>query len=134
MKIWLPIYENGNHLLKLYLPKIKIVMQKQFVAVNYITCTPEYRERFEELFGSRAKAIDLMPGFIDMHVLKPSKEDQDYLIVSYWESEEAFKGWTKSEAFIEGHKRGFADLAKAKAEGKEAPMSSNFQTYKIIAN
>lgn len=109
-------------------------MGKKFVAVNYITCSPEYRARFEELFGTRAHAIDKMPGFIDMHVLKPMKEDHDYLIVSYWESEDAFKDWTKSEAFIEGHKRGFADLAKAKAEGKPAPMSSDFKTYKIIAN
>lgn len=109
-------------------------MQRKFVAINYIKCTPEYKERFEELFGSRARAIDMMPGFVDMQVLKPQKEGDDYLIVSYWESEDSFKGWTKSEAFLEGHKRGFADLAKAKAEGKPAPMSSDFKTYKIIAN
>lgn len=109
-------------------------MHKNFVAVNYITCSEDYRQRFEELFATRAKAIDLMPGFIDMHVLKPMKEDGDYLIVSYWETEDAFKDWTRSEAFLEGHKRGFADLAKAKAEGKPAPMSSDFRTYMIIAN
>ncbi len=109
-------------------------MEKKFVAVNYINCTPEYRERFEELFGSRAHAIDSMPGFIEMHVLRPAKDGDNYLIVSYWATEEAFKDWTKSEAFIEGHKRGFADLAKAKQEGKPAPMSSDFKTYEIIAN
>lgn len=109
-------------------------MEKKFVAVNYIDCTPEYRNRFEELFGSRAHAIDTMPGFIEMHVLRPAKEGDKYLIVSYWETEDAFKDWTKSEAFIEGHKRGFADLAKAKQEGRQAPMSSDFKTYEIIAN
>lgn len=109
-------------------------MQKKFVAINYITCSPEYQQRFEELFATRAKAIDTMPGFIDMYVLKPQNEGEQYLIVSYWENEEAFKTWTKSEAFIEGHKRGFADLAQAKAEGRPAPMHSDFKTYKIIAN
>lgn len=109
-------------------------MSKKFVAINYINCTKDYRTRFEELFTTRAGAIDKMPGFSDMHVLRPNDEDDKYLIVSYWETEEAFKDWTKSEAFIEGHKRGFADLAKAKAEGKPAPMSSDFKTYKIIAN
>ena len=109
-------------------------MERKFVAINYISCTPEYRERFEALFGTRAHAIDEMEGFIDMHVLKPEKDGDNYLIVSYWETEDAFKGWTKSEAFIEGHKRGFADLAKAKAEGKPMPMSSDFKTYSIIAN
>lgn len=106
---------------------------KNFVAVNYIDCTPEYRERFEELFGTRAKQIDTMPGFVDMQVLRPSKEGDSYLIVSHWESEDSFKNWTKSETFIEGHKLGFADLAKAKAEGRQAPMTSDFKTYEVIA-
>ena len=112
----------------------KQMNKKNFVAVNYIDCKPEYKERFEELFGSRAKQIDTMPGFVDMQVLRPSKEGDAYLIVSHWESEEAFKGGTESPTFIEGHKRGFADLAKAKAEGKEAPMKSDFKTYEVIAN
>ncbi|MCU0336278.1 MAG: antibiotic biosynthesis monooxygenase [Sediminibacterium sp.] len=109
-------------------------MNKNFVAINYIHCTPEYKERFEYLFGSRARAIDTMPGFVDMHVLRPAKEGDAYLIVSYWENEEAFKSWTKSEAFIEGHKRGFADLAEAKAAGKPMPMTSDFKVYEIIAD
>lgn len=109
-------------------------MSKNFVAINYVQCDEEYKPRFEELFGSRARAIDLMPGFVDMHVLKPNADDNTYLIVSYWESEEKFKDWTTSPAFLEGHKRGFEDLAKAKAEGKPAPMHSDFKTYKIIAN
>lgn len=109
-------------------------MQKNFVAVNYINCSAEYRERFEELFASRAHAIDTMPGFVDMQVLRPVKEGDAYLIVSIWENESAFKTWTTSPAFIEGHKRGFADLAKAKAEGRPAPMTSDFKTYKVISN
>jgi heme-degrading monooxygenase HmoA len=107
-------------------------MNHQFVAINYISCTSEYRIRFEELFASRAHAIDAMPGFIRMHVLRPAAEGGDYLIVSYWETEEAFKDWTGSEAFRIGHKRGFEDIARAKQEGRPAPMSSSFKTYQII--
>jgi heme-degrading monooxygenase HmoA len=106
---------------------------KNFVAVNYIDCKPEYRTRFEELFGSRAKQIDTMPGFVDMQVLRPSKEGDAYIIVSHWENEASFKRWSKSETFLKSHKRGFADMAKAKAEGKEAPMKSDFKTYEVIA-
>ncbi len=106
---------------------------KNFVAINYIDCKPEYKERFEELFATRAKQIDTMDGFVDMQVLRPSKEGDAYLIVSHWDKEESFKAWTRSATFMEGHKRGFADLAKAKAEGKEAPMKSDFKTYEIIA-
>ena len=105
---------------------------KNFVAINYIDCKPDYVQRFEELFASRAKQIDTMPGFVEMEVLRPKKEGEPYLIVSHWESEDSFKGWTKSETFIEGHKRGFADIAKAKAKGKEPPMKSDFITYDVI--
>jgi heme-degrading monooxygenase HmoA len=104
-----------------------------FVAVNYISCKVDYKKRFEELFSTRAKAIDSMPGFKFMNVLQPVDGISEYLIVSYWEDEGNFKEWTKSRAFIEGHKRGFEDIAKAKASGKEPPMKSEFKTYKVIA-
>jgi len=51
------------------LHKIRLMeKQKNIVAVNYINCTPEYQERFEQLFGTRAHAIDLMPGFVDASI------------------------------------------------------------------
>lgn len=107
-------------------------MNKHFVAINYIHCEADFQERLEQMFTTRARAIDTMPGFINMHVLRPAKAEDDYLIVSYWETEEAFKTWTKSEAFMQGHKRGFEELAKAKAEGRPAPMKSDFKIYQII--
>lgn len=103
-----------------------------FVAINYITCDSDYRERFEELFATRAKAIDRMPGFHFMEVLKPQTENDPYLIVSHWESQNHFKVWTNSPEFLEGHKRGFEDIRKAKEEGRKPPMTSSFKTYDII--
>jgi heme-degrading monooxygenase HmoA len=73
-----------------------------------------------------------MPGFADMQVLKPSAEGE-YLIVSHWSSEEAFKTWTSCPEFIEGHKRGFEDIRKAREAGERPPMSSSFKTYSVIA-
>jgi len=106
---------------------------KKFVAINAISCTSDYRDRFEALFGSRAHAIDRMPGFLDMYVLRPMTESGDYLIVSHWESEEAFRTWTKSKEFLEGHRRGFEDLHKAVERGEEPPMKSEFRVYEVIA-
>lgn len=121
-----------------------------FVAVNYITCRPEYRARFEELFATRAKAIDRMPGFCGMQVLRPEgkpkrpknapkgvsqpRDDQGaYLIVSYWRRPEDFEGWTGSPEFLEGHRRGFEDVRKAKEAGEEPPMASTFVTYSVVS-
>ena len=108
--------------------------KKSFVAINFIDCKDHYRGRFEELFGSRAKAIDRMPGFINMEVLKPIDGKGEYLIMSHWDSEEAFKNWTTSPEFIEGHRSGFEDLRIAKEKGEELPMKSDFRTYKVIAD
>ena len=104
-----------------------------FVAINFIKCKDYYQSRFEELFGTRAKAIDRLPGFLNMEVLKPQKEGEAYLVVSHWTDEESFKAWTGSPEFIEGHKRGFEDLKQAKERGEEPPMTSSFVTYDVIA-
>lgn len=105
-----------------------------FVAINYINCKTHYQERFECLFCTRAHAIDRLEGFIGMHVLKSHQEGDPYLIVSYWKEKTNFDAWVGSPEFLEGHKRGFEDLAEAKKRGEEPPMSSDFKTYSILAN
>lgn len=106
---------------------------KSFVAINFIECSEDYRERFETLFGSRAHAIDQMPGFRHMQVLKPNDGSNTYLVVSHWDSEDSFSQWTKSPAFEAGHKRAFEDMARARQEGRAVPMTSKFKTYSVIA-
>ncbi len=105
-----------------------------FVAINYIVCKPGYVGRFEHLFSTRARAIDRMPGFLGMHVLRAQKETEPYLIVSYWQSEESFNAWVGSPEFLEGHKRGFEDIAEAKRTGSEPPMTSTFVTYSVVTD
>lgn len=107
--------------------------QNNFVAINYIECKPGYSARFEELFGTRAHAIDRMPGFRNMQVLKPTDGSNTYLIMSFWDNEDAFKSWKDSPEFLEGHKRGFADLNKAREAGETPPMKSGFKTYDVLS-
>ena len=113
-------------------PEVSNEQKGKFVAINYITCDDSYKDRFEELFKTRKGAIDAMPGFQDMEVLRPM-EGNVYLVMSHWDSEEAFKGWTKSEAFLEGHKRGFEDIKRYKERGEKPPMHSDFKTYEVFA-
>jgi heme oxygenase (mycobilin-producing) len=104
-----------------------------FVAINYISCTEDYAERFEQLMSTRVKQVDTMPGFKSMEVLKPDNSTDEYLIISRWEDESDFKTWTKSNAFQEGHKRGFEDIKVARQEGRTSPMKSSFKTYRILS-
>ncbi|BBO23179.1 heme-degrading monooxygenase HmoB [Candidatus Nitrosymbiomonas proteolyticus] len=105
----------------------------QFVAINYISVRNDYALRFEELFATRAHAIDRVPGFVEMFVLRPDREGEAYLIISQWEDESGFRAWVGSSEFAEGHQRGFDDIKAAKAAGQEPPMTSSFQTYRIVA-
>lgn len=105
-----------------------------FVAVNFIHCESSYRERFEELFRTRAHAIDRLPGFIAMRVLQPQTEGGDYLVVSEWASRDAFDGWRQSPEFLEGHRRGFEDVRAAREAGLTPPMTSRFETYNVLCH
>lgn len=108
-------------------------MERHFVAIDRIRCRDDYRERFEQLFRTRAHAIDQMPGFLGMHVLRPRNENEPYLVISFWESEAAFRGWIGSVEFYEGHKRGFEDMRIAKERGHELPIQSELVSYDVIA-
>lgn len=80
----------------------------------------------------RARAIDRLPGFRGMYVLRPQNEGDAYLVVRHWDSEAHFRAWLQSPEFLEGHKRGFEDIRAAKVRGEEPPMRFGFRTYEII--
>ena len=106
----------------------------EFVAINSIICNESYRERFEALFRSRAHAIDGLPGFRNMVVLKPNHDGEAYLVVSYWDDRASFENWHASSAFAEGHRRGFEDVRQARERGEESPMTSRMQTYEVLCD
>lgn len=81
---------------------------------------------------ARARAIDRIPGFRGMYVLRPQKEGDPNLVVSHWESEADFRAWAQSPEFLEGHMRGFEDMRKARERGEDPPMQSDFKTYEVI--
>ena len=81
-----------------------------------------------------ASASAKLEKFQHMHVLKPKVPGAIYLLVSYWESEENYKAWTTSPAFLKGYKRAFVAMAKAREEGKMPPMKSSFNAYNNISH
>jgi heme oxygenase (mycobilin-producing) len=72
---------------------------------NRIFVAPEYAEAFEERFRARARLVDGMPGFICNQVLRPCREGDPYVVLTFWESRGHFDGWVNSDAFKEGHAR-----------------------------
>ena len=88
-----------------------------FIVTNRIPVAVGHEEEFEDRFRNRAHLIDKSPGFVKNLVLQPvqrrfshptgeweEKEEQGYYLVqTYWESEQAFWDWTKSESFRAAH-------------------------------
>ncbi len=73
------------------------------VTSNRIPVNPEHAEAFEEAFKNRASQVDNMDGFISFQLLRPTKDGDPYIVMTTWESQAHFEGWTNSEAFKEGH-------------------------------
>lgn len=73
--------------------------------MNRIAVKPEYAEQFEERFRQRARLVEGMPGFLRNDVLRPAQAGKPYIVLTYWETREAFEAWTHSDAFRQGHAR-----------------------------
>lgn len=108
-------------------------IEHNFVAINYIDCNERYRVRFVELFDTRVHAIDGVAHFNNMQVLKPRDEQSRLLIVRFEDSEVYLKTRAGLSGFIEGHKRRFADIVRAKQKGDKPLKKSPFGTYEVIA-
>jgi len=77
-----------------------------FVTMNRFTIDPDHREDFENRFKQRAGLVDGEPGFIRNAVLRPAENSSEqHIVMTLWESREAFLAWTKSESFRKAHVR-----------------------------
>ncbi len=74
-------------------------------AMNRIYVAPEYAEQLEERFQTRAGLVDGMPGFVWNKVLRPVNPGDPYIVMTLWESRDAFDTWVKSDEFVKGHAR-----------------------------
>lgn len=70
---------------------------------NDIPVKGEFREKFEKMFSGGTRFVQDSPGFVRNEVLKPIKGGY-YIIRTYWDSNESFEKWTKSEEFAKAHR------------------------------
>lgn len=83
------------------------------IVMNRIPVAEGREQDFEKTFMERDRAVDRMPGFIEMQVLRPS-EGRTYVVLTRWKSREAFRQWTESEAFISAHRKQSPGLAESR--------------------
>ena len=100
------------------------------VVMNRIPVKPEHRGVFEARFRNRTREIDRFPGFIRNLVLRPTSEDNPYyVIMTFWESQEAFEAWVNSEAFEKAHRRARTETKPEWFQGRNV-----FEMYEVVTD
>ncbi|ATH59543.1 MULTISPECIES: heme oxygenase [Staphylococcus] len=91
-----------------------------YVVTNRIDVKKGFAEKLAPRFTQGGKIQDL-EGFHRIEVwLIDDEEDYDQMYVNtWWQSEEAFKGWLKSDAFKEAHNN------QNKSDNETSPILGN---------
>ncbi|MEL6522869.1 MAG: antibiotic biosynthesis monooxygenase [Pseudomonadota bacterium] len=98
-----------------------------YIAMNRFTVRTNNAVAFEELWLGRDSHLKDMDGFVEFQMLKGEERDGVILYASHtvWESVEAFRNWTRSDAFRAAHK----DAGKTAKLHEGAP---NFEGFTAI--
>lgn len=77
-----------------------------YIAMNRFTVRSENATAFENLWLNRDSHLKDIEGFVEFHMLRGPDVEGMVLFASHtvWASEEAFRGWTRSDAFRASHK------------------------------
>jgi len=77
-----------------------------YLTMNRFKVKPGQEAAFEAVWKSRDSQLPQVPGFVSFHLMKGAVTEDYTLYASHtlWDSEAAFTGWTKSEAFRMAHK------------------------------
>lgn len=81
-----------------------------YLAMNRFKVKLGREDAFETVWTSRESRLADVPGFVSFHLLKGEAGEGYRLYASHsvWQSEDAFRDWTRSAAFRDAH-RGAGD-------------------------
>ena len=85
------------------------------VKINAISVPEGAGPELEQRFAARKHAVDSSPGFEGFQLLRPTKGESRYFVVTQWDSEESFEAWRGSRESAHAH---------AEREGKPKPVAT----------
>jgi heme oxygenase (mycobilin-producing) len=80
------------------------------VTMNVVRVKEERREAFERAFLERESHVHKAEGFAGLELLRRDSEGE-YIVLSRWQSEEAFEAWVNSDLFKLSHRHADGELA-----------------------
>ena len=78
-----------------------------YIAMNRFQVSRGREEEFVEIWRNRDSYLNEVEGIKDFQLLRGEAEEGSTVFVSHsvWESRDAFKAWTESEAFAKAHRQ-----------------------------
>ena len=80
------------------------------IVMNVVHVKEERREAFERAFLDRESFVHEAEGFAGFELLRRDREGE-YIVLTRWESEDAFKAWVNSDLFKRSHRHADGELA-----------------------
>lgn len=105
-----------------------------YLAMNRFEVKKDRAVDFEAMWIDRDSELPQMEGFVEFRLLKGPEYD-DYILYSshtFWESEETFTAWTKSDSFRRAHARPKSGKSEPMTLGH--PKFEGFTTLQTIDN
>ena len=84
------------------------------IKINAITVPAETGDELAQRFRARQGlgAMDGIAGFQGFELFQPTDDREQWLVVTRWDSHEAFEDWLASDAFRAAHERGRDDAGR----------------------
>jgi heme-degrading monooxygenase HmoA len=84
-----------------------------FIATNRLFVPADRAAEFEEKFRLNMRTyLPGVPGLRRSTLLRPTSEDQPYVSVNEFDTEEDFRAWVASDSFREAHARNKEGIAR----------------------
>jgi heme oxygenase (mycobilin-producing) len=95
------------------------------VVVSHVVVDPVGTDVLERAFADRLGEVEDAEGFVRLEVWRSDAEDGRYAMVTWWESEDAFRRYMGSEP----HRRSHARIPTEPA----APKGAGLDRYTLVA-
>jgi heme-degrading monooxygenase HmoA len=80
------------------------------IVMNVVQAKEGRVEDFERAFLERERLLNQAEGFAGFELLRRDR-DREYIVLTRWESEAAFKAWVGSDLFNRSHRHRDGELA-----------------------
>lgn len=97
----------------------------EFVVASTIRVPVRGASALEAAFSHRLREVDEVPGFRRLEVWSDLSDETCYLMVSWWDSHDAFLSYMRSDAHRRSHDR--------IPTGAEAPRPAGLSRYTVVA-